>query len=221
MSAYGIGLDEIMDAFGIEKEVDLSAKSSAVGAIGDGQKSKITTDDLGDLTVAQGKALTTGKVTIKAVVDGLEQDLTFDLDLSAIKGGNANNIAKADLAKGIAKQLNENAEFSKNFTASVNGNAADGKIIFEAKENGGDIILGSKAGANNNDFKIEFAPTTAGGQAPAAQTKGSNVATDQVKGHYGEINFANLKDGDTITIAGKTYTKVADDTAVKDNLCWF
>ena len=215
MSAYGIGLDEIMDAFGIEKEVDLSAKSSAVGGVSDGQKSKITTDDLGDLTVTQGKSLTTGKVTIKAKVDGVVQDLPFDLDLSALTSGNG-NIAKATLADEVAKQLNANEDFSKNFTAS----SATGKLTFEAKENGGNIILGSSTPAAG-DFKITFAATAAGNQTPDAQTKGSAQANDQVKGHYGEIDLDNLKDGDTITIAGKTYTKVADDTAVKDTYAGF
>ena len=216
MSAYGIGLDEIMDAFGIEKEVDLSAKSSAVGAIGDGQKSKITTDDLGDLTVTQGKSLTTGKVTIKAKVDGVVQDLTFDLDLSALTSGNG-TIAKATLADEVAKQLNANEEFSKNFTAS----SATGKLTFEAKENGGDIILGSDTPAAG-DFKISFGKLNDGANGPGDLTKGGAAgAANQVKGHYGEINFANLKDGDTITIAGKTYTKVADDAAVKDTYAGF
>ena len=102
MSAYGIGLDEIMDAFGIEKEVDLSAKSSAVGAIGDVQKTKLTTAQLGDLTVAQDKQLTTGTVTIKAKVDGIEKDLTFDLDLSALKTTGAANITKERLTTEVA-----------------------------------------------------------------------------------------------------------------------
>ena len=217
MSAYGIGLDEIMDAFGIEKEVDLSAKSSAVGAIGDVQKTKLTTAQLGDLTVAQDKQLTTGTVTIKAKVDGIEKDLTFDLDLSALKTTGAANITKERLTTEVANQLNKHEDFSKNFTAS----ASQGKLTFEAKENGGDIILGSDQPANT-DFKISFGALADGSATPQAQNdKGSTQGGDQVKGHYGEIDLANLKDGDTITIAGKTYTKVADDTAVKDTYAGF
>ena len=109
------------------------------------------------------------------------------------------------------------ADFSKDFIASADG---AGKLTFEAKENGGNIILGSSTPAAG-DFKITFAATAAGNQTPDAQTKGSAQANDQVKGHYGEIDLDNLKDGDTITIAGKTYTKVADDTAVKDTYAGF
>ena len=217
MSAYGIGLDEIMDAFGIEKEVDLSAKSSAVGAIGDGQKSSLTTADLGDLKATANKNLTTGKVEIKGKLNGVAHTFKFDLNLSALNSGVGGSITKEALANEIAKQLNANGEFSKNFTVVSGG--ANGKLTFEAKENGGNIILGS-ATPEANDFKVTFGALD-GAQAPGALTKGSNVATDQVKGHYVEINFANLKDGDTITIAGKTYTKVADDTAVKDTYAGF
>ena len=219
MSAYGIGLDEIMDAFGIEKEVDLSAKSSAVGAIGDGQKSKLTTDALADIAggeLAQDKTLTTGKVDLKVVKDGVEETLTFDIDLSALKGAAGGGVTKELLSAEIAKQLNEHTEFSKNFTASAN----QGKLTFEAKENGGDIILGSAAAPTANDFKITFGKNSDGGNI-TAQSKGSTTQGDQIKGHYGEINFANLKDGDTITIAGKTYTKVADVDAVKDTYAGF
>lgn len=217
MSAYGIGLDEIMDAFGIEKEVDLSAKSSAVGAIGDGQKSKLTTKALDNVTTAvQDKNFTTGTVEIKAVVDGVEQTLSFDLDLSALKGKNG-GVTGAEIATEVANQLNKHEDFNKNFTASAN----QGKLTFEAKENGGNIVLGTKNNPAQTDFKISFGDLSDGATQVTAQEKGSDQAGDRVKGHYGEINFANLKDGDTITIAGKTYTKVADDNAVKDTYAGF
>ena len=212
MSAYGIGLDEIMDAFGIEKKVDLNAKSSSIGGISEGKKSSLTSEDLGELSVNDGISLTTGKVELKVVKDGVEKTLTFDLDLSALTGDNQNKIAKDKLAKEVAKQLNNHAEFSKNFKASVNGNGNDGKLVFEAQENGGDYLLGGKT-LNTTDLKISFGKLSNNNNGPNAITKGNGT---QVKGHYGEIDVANLKDGDTITIAGKTYTKVADDTAVKD-----
>ena len=207
-----------MDAFGIEKEVDLSAKSSVVGGVADGQKTSLTTADLGDLTATANKNLTTGTVEIKGKLNGVAHTFKFDLDLSALNSGVGGSITKEALANEIAKQLNANGEFSKNFTAVSGG--ANGKLTFEAKENGGDIILGSD-NPEANDFKVTFGALD-GAQAPGALTKGGvGAAANQVKGHYGEINFANLQDGDTITIAGKTYTKVADDAAVKDTYAGF
>ncbi len=206
-----------MDAFGIEKEVDLSAKSSAVGGVSGGQKSKLTTGALDAVAGADvGKDFTTGKVELKAVVDGVEKTLTFDLDLSGLKG-KGGGVSGAEIATEVAKKLNEHEEFSKNFTATT----ATGKLTFEAKENGGDIVLGGGNALAATDFKISFGNLSDGTTQVAAQQKGSTQGTDQVKGHYGEIDLDNLKDGDTITIAGKTYTKVADDTAAKDTYAGF
>ena len=214
MSAYGIGLDEIMDAFGLEKKVDLNAKSSAVGGVSGGQKSKLTTAALDDVTLNQDIGLTTGKISIKVVKNGVEETLSFDMDLSALKGNAQNKVTKETLATEVAKQLNANGEFSKNFKATVENG---GKLTFEAQENGGDILLGNSTPAVG-DIGITFGNNT-DNQAVQAQTNKGN--TNVTKGHYGEIDFANLKDGDTITIAGKTYTKVADDTAVKDTYAGF
>ena len=72
-----------MDAFGIEKEVEMDAKSSAVGGVGATETSKATTGAIADQTAAgaqAGEKLTTAKVTIKALVNGVQQDLTFDID---------------------------------------------------------------------------------------------------------------------------------------------
>ena len=84
MSAYGIGLDEIMDAFGIEKEVDIDAKSSQVGGVSKGETTKVTSSAVADISNAtDGHKLTTAKVEILAKVNGVQKTLTYDIDLSS------------------------------------------------------------------------------------------------------------------------------------------
>lgn len=218
MSAYGIGLDEIMDAFGIEKEVDLSAKSSAVGAIASsGIQSSITGSALtGNITTGQDASLTTGKVEIKGKLNGVDHTFSFDIDLSALKA-TGTTITKASVLDETIKQLNANVDFSKNFNASKDG---AGKLVLTANEEGGEIIIGSDTPAAD-DIKLSFGNDSKGTQIQAENLGAANAAAAQVKGNYGELDFANLKDGDTITIAGKTYTKVADADTAKDSYAGF
>ena len=220
MSAYGIGLDEIMDAFGIEKEVDVNAKSSQVGVVAGTETTKVTTNAVAEAAAngAQvGDKLTTATVTIKAKVNGIEQDLSFDIDMSSVVAKNADKFEKADVQAAIIKGLSENADFSKDFKVSASGE----KLVIEANSEGGEIVIGTAAaGAAGaaTDVKITYGATDKGTQVGGgnAINLGSTNVADRVVGNHGTINFDGLKDGETVTIGGKTFTKVADDAAVKD-----
>ena len=105
MSAYGIGLDEIMDAFGLEKKVDLNAKSSAVGVVGDGVNNQAKTAALGNTTAAA----TGGKLTleVKNNITGKTENLSFDFNANI-----QNNQKGTDE---IVAALKANKEFSDRF----------------------------------------------------------------------------------------------------------
>ena len=209
-----------MDAFGIEKEVDLSAKSSSVGAIGATETTKVTTGGVADAAAngAQaGDKLTTATITIKAKVNGVEQDLTFDIDMSSVVAKNNDKFEKADVQAAIIKGLNENADFAKDFKVSASGE----KLVIEANSPGGEIVIGTGAAGTAGaatDVKITYGATDKGTQVGGgnAVNLGSTNVADRVVGHHGQVDIANLKDGETVTIGGKTFTKVADDAAVKD-----
>jgi len=162
MSAYGIGLDEIMDAFGIEKEVEMDAKSSQVGGVGATETSKATTGAIADQTAAgaqAGEKLTTAKVTIKALVNGVQQDLTFDIDMSSVvTGGGGTTVAKADIQKAVIKGLSENADFAKDLKVSASGD----KLVIEANSPGGEIVIGTGQAAAAGDISITFGDTEKG-----------------------------------------------------------
>ena len=215
MSVSGIGVDKIKETFGIEKSVDLDPKAGAVGVLSDGVKTSAKTQDLGALNqtiLGQNETLTTGTIVIKAQVDGVQQELKFDLDLSHVKATGATGITKEEFSNGVAAALNKNEEFAKNFSAS---GGADGKLVITANKEGGDITIGATAG----DIKIQLDKTSAGKTVTGYDTltdKGSAAGGDNIKGHYGEIDFSKLEDGDTVTIGGKTYTKVADKDAARD-----
>ncbi len=215
MSVSGIGIDKIKDTFGIEKKVDLDPKAGAVGVLSDGVKSEASTSVTTDIKVgAQGNTLTTGTVKIAAIVDGVAQELSFDIDLSSVKGGNNGEITKAELAQGIVNGLNKNKEFSDKFTATV---ATNGTFKIVANDNGGEVKFAA-AGADKvtvtlgNDSAGVAVEKNAGGAVGDMKL----ATTGVVDGNHGEINFKNLQDGDTITIGGKTYTKVADKDAARD-----
>ena len=219
MSAYGIGLDEIMDAFGIEKEVEMNAKSSQVGAVSKSETTSATTNNIADITGAtNGDKLTTAKVEISGKLNGVAHTFTFDIDLSSSNVTAAGNqFAKANVQTAVIKGLNENAEFAKDFKVSANGD----KLVIEANSPGGEIVIGTanagQAGVAG-DIKITYGNTDKGTQVNQGNAieLGSTNAADRVVGHHGQIDVANLKDGETVTIGGKIFTKVADDAAVKD-----
>ena len=209
MSAYGIGLNEIMDAFGLEKKVTLDTKSSQVGAISDPVKSSLTTGELTDVTVNNNAKLTTATVKIAGKLNGLDHVFEFQVDLSKtnVNGG---QVAKDDLGAEIVKQLKANEEFSKNFSIEY-ANATD-KFTITSNEVGGEIVLGT---GKTTDFKITFEKDSLNNNVNEI-SKGSTSADDKITGHHGVIDVAKLKDGETITIGGKTFTKVADVDTAKD-----
>ena len=220
MSAYGIGLDEIMDAFGLEKKVDLDPKSSQVGAIGANEKTSVTTGVINDISNAtDGHKLTTAKVEILAKVNGVQKTLTYDIDLSSSAVTAANQkFGKTQVQQAIAKGLSENSEFVKDFKVSTSG--AD-KLVIEANSPGGEIVIGTAAAGAagaNTDIKITYGDTDKGDQVSGGNpvNLGSTQNTDRVVGNHGTINVDGLKDGETVTIGGKTFTKVADANAAKN-----
>ena len=194
MSAYGIGLDEIMDAFGLEKKIDLNAKSSQVGAVGSGQAADVTSAAGAD--VQANKVATSGKVTFKATNNVTGKVETFTFDVSGFKFDQANNTGgKTDVVKGIAKALSEDKEFSSKFSAEyVTGD----KLKISFNENGGEYSFD----ANSVEVKLFEADGSGitGGITAAAGTK--------TEGYHNKLNLKNMADGDTITIGGKTFTKV-------------
>nr|WP_317358104.1 flagellin [uncultured Tyzzerella sp.] len=220
MSVSGIGIDKIKDTFGIEKSVDLDPKAGAVGVLSEGVKSSVTGAAVADKVdagnIENNKNLGTGTVEFKVKIDGVEQSLKFDVDLSSVKTETAGNKIDANkLLNAVVSQLNKNSEFSKNFTVSNNNK----QLIITANKEGGDItFVGSNNGAlQASDIKLTINKNS---DAPTNGAIKSNLEIDLsgagqlTNGHYGEIDFNNLEDGDTITIGGKTYTKVADaDTA--------
>ncbi|MFR4986332.1 MAG: flagellin, partial [Lachnospirales bacterium] len=193
MSAYGIGLDEIMDAFGLEKKVDLNAKSSQVGAVTDGKVANVISDAGVDVT--NGEVATSGKVVFKAMNNVTGKEETFTFDISGFNFAGADATGKKDaVVKGIAKALSENQEFSSKFSAEY---ATGDKLKISFNENGGEY---SFTNIGVTLYKADGAAVTAGGITAAAGTK-----TD---GYHNKLNLKNMADGDTITIGGKTFTKV-------------
>ncbi|MBS5793407.1 MAG: hypothetical protein KIC92_01440, partial [Clostridiales bacterium] len=218
MSAYGIGLDEIMDAFGIEKEVEMNAKSSQVGVVGETETTSVTTGVINDVNAngaQQNEKLTTATVEIKAMINGVAEKLTFNIDMSNVKAQQANKFEKADIQNAIVKGLSENTDFTKYFKISK---AGGDKLTIEANSPGGEVVIGTGttpgAGAAD-DIKITYGNTDAN-TAVTGGNLGSTQPADRVVGHHGQVDIANLEDGETVTIGGKTFTKVATDEDVKN-----
>lgn len=110
--------------------------------------------------------------------------------------------------------ISENADFAKDLKVSASGD----KLVIEANSPGGEIVIGTGQAAAAGDISITFGDTEKGNKIGGGNPVNicSTTANDIVKGHHGQVDFANLKDGDTVTIGGKTFTKVADDEAVKN-----
>ncbi len=206
MSVFGIGMDEIMETFGVEKKVELNTTSSQVGVVADGvqSSSKITIANA-TLTGNNNDAkLSTATVTFKYTENGEAKELNLKVDLSSVKvdGANKNQFNAADIANALADQLNKNTDVNGKFEFSSNG----GDLTIKTIDNGGEIVFGTTV----NDFKITYdnaTGTTAAGTVGAGQAGAGTTAT----GYHNRIDFKNLAEGETITIAGKTFTKVAAD----------
>ena len=183
MSAYGIGLNEIMDAFGLEKKVDLNAKSSQVGVVGGGRQHKGTTGALADTTgVAKSGTLT---LEVKDNITGETKNLKFDFNTDI------QNNQKGQTE--IITALKDNKEFSDKFDIVANG---QDKFDIICKEVGGEITV-NKAGVKLN---------LADGQTAGGGITNANL-TPSVAGSHNSIDLGNLSEGETITIGGKTFTK--------------
>nr|WP_317358107.1 flagellin [uncultured Tyzzerella sp.] len=213
MSVSGIGMDAIKETFGIEKTVDLDPKSSNVGVISEGVKAQGSSKafaDVSDAKIQNDKFLSTGSIEIKVSIKGEEQVLKFDLDLSAIKTENTGNkISKANISQGVLNALNKNEEFSKQFTATLVGD----KLVITGNKEGGDVLFGGADGAfAANEIKLTLHKGDALTDNLEVDLGAGGTVT---KGNYGTINLENLEVGDTVTIGGKTYTKVANSDEAK------
>ncbi len=198
MSVFGIGMDEIMDTFGLEKKVDLDPKSDVKGVVVPDSVAKTTSSFTVAALTGQGTSdLTTATITMKIEVKGQNQELKLNLDLSAVKA----NASETTLAAEIANQLNKNEDFSKYFKAT----SAAGKVSFEALDVGGEVTVGQGTGAAG-DIAITY-----GKDSAANNVAGGNLtyaAANSTKGSYGTIDIDKLQVGEKFTIAGKTFTKV-------------
>ncbi|MFR4986331.1 MAG: flagellin [Lachnospirales bacterium] len=210
MSAYGIGLDEIMDAFGLEKKVDLNVKSSAIGVVGDGKQSTVTTGIAANAEVATaGSKLTTATVELKYKENGEAKTLKVEIDLSKVEVTQAGNTQakKEDIAAAVVDQLGKNSEFNKLFDIQL---GANGAFDIKSKDNGGEIEFTN--GNANTEFKLTYAQAQKAAGGTEAVTNGTaTTTTGSAKGYHTELNLDNLAEGETITIAGRTYKKVAAD----------
>lgn len=121
MSAFGVGLQDIMEPYGILKTVDLNISSTGKGVITPGEKSNITTEKavaqvgfkVGE-TPGWHKLTSGGVLSVKALVDGKEKTFNFNVDLSSvdIAGG---IIHQKEVLAAATDSLNSNSEFTKLF----------------------------------------------------------------------------------------------------------
>ena len=203
MSVFGVGGKEIMDAFGIEKTVDLTTTSSRTGVVQEGAQTVAVSAALTD--AADNNALTdavggTLSLQITNSATGEVETLKFEFNSSISKSAN-----KKTQVNSIVAALKSNEEFSSRFNIESNdGTGTDGKLKITAKDAGGDFVVS----------KIGVALIDKNGKALKAGTNdtsgvfGDAKAVDSAKsGYYTKINLNNMEIGDTITIAGKTYTK--------------
>ena len=204
-----------MDAFGIEKKVTLDTKSSAVGVVGDGKQSS-TEITMADGTITgntDNKAkLSTATVTFKYKENGEDKEEKFTVDLSSVGVDNADptKAKKEDIATSLADQLSKDSRFNSKF--DIKADVATGKLTINTKDVGGEIEFSTTAG----DFSVTYdnATGTQGGTGAVTNGKPTAAAT-QEKGYHTELNLDNLSEGETITIAGRTYKKVATDEVDK------
>lgn len=121
MSAFGVGLQDIMEPYGILKTVDLNISSTGKGVITLGQKSNVKTETafvMPNWKVGEpgykGPLKSGGVVSVKALIDGKEKTFNFDVDLSSvdIAGG---IIHQKEVLAAATDSLNSNSEFTKLF----------------------------------------------------------------------------------------------------------
>ena len=201
MSVFGVGGKEIMDAFGIEKTVDLTTTSSATGVVQDGQQYSVKTttaltgvDNAGNDAVGGTLSL---KITNNAT--GKQEIIKFDFSQAIAKNTDAKNTALK-----VAAGLMENEEFASKFTIV---GETDGKLKITANDNGGDFKINS---TSVSLVDSSGATVKGGNVANAGGGAADDTAVKVTDGFYNKINLKNMEEGDTITIAGKTYTKTAD-----------
>ena len=198
MSAYGIGLDEIMDAFGLEKKVDLDTKSSQVGVVGDGKSA--TVKSAAAEALAGGEDITSMTVSIKMKNNITGKEETFTYDISGFKITGANATQPQQVATEIMKVLQNDKDFSSKFQVS---DATNGKLNIALKDNGGEYSFTNGAGVFSTQlFKSD------GSVVANKGFKAADATTNATEGYHNEINLKNLKEGDTLTIGGRTFTKV-------------
>ncbi len=197
MSVFGMGMNDIMETFGLDKKVTLEAKSSENGVVAAGKASEIK-GGLADLAGQGANTVKSAKVTlgVKNGITGAAENLEFNLEFNGL----AANAAKGVLGTELAKALNENADFSNSFTASADG---AGNLTIKSKTEGGDYTFTNVTLGNITD--------NTGGNV----TGGTYTKNNTVDGDYGTIS-KNIQDGETVTIAGKTFTKVAAGKASTD-----
>ncbi|MDE6182466.1 MAG: hypothetical protein K2F59_04605, partial [Eubacteriales bacterium] len=172
MSVMGIGVDKIMDTFGIEKTIDTTIKTTGGITTGKPTNASFTSGAISSTGTA-GSADSTITVKYKDAA-GDEKTIDVKVDLSGATDA-------AGSATAIKDALNNSDKFKEVFgeaTGDENG------IKFDAKEAG----IMSEISLTVNDNQV----SAANGNATA--------------GTGGSINLDNAKAGDTITIAGKTYT---------------
>ena len=113
-------------------------------------------------------------------------------------------------AKNIADAINADSELSKVFKASSD---KTGRLSVESK------LDGTKTDSTKNAVqKMEFQSAQDAGTAKAARmTVLKEEELTAAVGESAEFDITNLKDGDTITIDGKTYTYDAKKTDLDAN----
>lgn len=190
MSVMGIGMDQIMDTFGIEKKVDLNITSSQVGVVGEGEAHKVTTNAVTAVNTddVEGGTLT---LKVKNNITGEEEELSFEFSETIVAAG----ATAKSTAEGVVNGLNKNTAFTDRFSITAGGN---GELIIENKAVGGDYTISS----------VGFTTVKAGGGAGSAKLD-ANPPTVTTKGSHAKLDIANLAEGETLTIGGKTFTKVA------------
>ena len=202
MSVFGVGAKEIMDAFGIEKTVDITTTSSATGVVSEGAATTAKSAEMQQLAnTSDDDAAVGGVLAIKIHNNATGTDEVLKFEFNAVI---AKNTAAANQPDLIIAGLKANEEFSAQFDVAKDGN----KMTITAKDNGGDFNI-SGIGVNliNSKGNVIQGGTNATAGAATNGTSSTTTATNAKSGYYDKISIANMEIGDTITIAGKTYTK--------------
>lgn len=199
MSVFGMGMNDIMDTFGLDKKVTLESKSSQEGVVAAGKVSEVG-GAIAALTGTNGKTLVSGDVTlaVKNGLTGQTENIKFNLDLKGV----AADANAATSATALAKALNANEEFSNTFIASDDG---AGNLKVKCKNEGGDYEF---TGITVDNIKDEDGTAVTGGAFTIDNAS-------KVNGNYGTIG-KDIQDGETVTIANKTFTKVSANEVTTD-----